>query len=698
MRKKIIVNENQQNLLKLPKFIYKAIMGKYTSLGDNPALPSYGEFGFEYEMVKTKFIELNDTINEMIENGVIETNDPDYLISYLGRLITKCRKIEKPLRPQLEKLCENILNATLAIPVDTVLLKCKLVDKIQPKHDIRIMPEGGDNSVYSFEDVDEMELTNKVILKRRFINALIQGFSYKYSNMLDEWADTINGLNDELLGLWDKIRVLNDYLLYVKEEKISDDNNMQTSYVEVHLGKQWKKTMITSQGIIFPYLLKETFKGFFELFSSHGLPEDNEKAMYIIRKSDFLVAEPWDMRLGIPIVDRLDSVFKEYDNDIMVNTTMIPYFFTKLSELSIDVFNDVMKNLLAATNKGGRLLGQIYDDIVHDVEYQEFKDKISQKNIDTSLIMDDCFTSEELDDYVLSENSENEMMAYHGTTANFDKFNHKKYLNTGCKSQTFGWGTYITDDSGIATGYAKTLKSKNVDKKVLADHVENYLRHIGFSRYEAEKGVDFIIESLKWDSFDGIIHYLLNTEMEMTNTPMSVRRAYANALKTFNRPTSYIYEVDIPEDNGDNYVDWFEYFDRDKMIRLVNGIKSLRQNTLLGMCEYDEDFARFYDNYIAIPDDMYQENLNDLVADGFYSDFYGDTTRRKPIGSSIYDTLWSYTGSQKAASLLLMHCGFDGIKYKAGTRYGTGNAVTENPMNYVIFDANKVKIIKKTKQ
>ena len=48
---KITLKEEQQDILKLPQFIYKAIVNKSTSLGDNEALPPFGDFGFEYYVV-----------------------------------------------------------------------------------------------------------------------------------------------------------------------------------------------------------------------------------------------------------------------------------------------------------------------------------------------------------------------------------------------------------------------------------------------------------------------------------------------------------------------------------------------------------------------------------------------------------------------------------------------------------------------
>ena len=58
--------------------------------------------------------------------------------------------------------------------------------------------------------------------------------------------------------------------------------------------------------------------------------------------------------------------------------------------------------------------------------------------------------------YIIGE-SVDELMAYHGSGANFDKFNHKKYLNSGCGSQSFGWGSYVTDDVAIGKSYAEGI-------------------------------------------------------------------------------------------------------------------------------------------------------------------------------------------------------------------------------------------------
>lgn len=402
---KIIINEEQQQRLKLPPFIYKAISTNRTSLGDNPALPPYGDFGFLYDVIKKKYEEVDETISKMIEHGELESKDTDYLLSVLSKKVKECKEREEPIRPQLQKLCENIINSAFSVPSETVILNCRLVGKVKPKNSMRILPEGDDEeNGYDFEDVDEVNLTNKVILKRRFINSLIQGISYWLSTDLDDWCDTVVELDREVWNLWYQIIYITDYLLFTKEEKITEKNPMQMSYVEVTLGKNGKKTIIDSQGIIFPYLLRDTFRGFFELFSSHGLPEDNQKAMYIIRKADFIVAEPWDLRIGMCLIDILhDNLTKKYQTNLLFHPNRIPFFFSELCQLKVDEFNDVMQNFLLGTKKGKIIAKDIDFRIAHDVEYQKFKDKIQQKNIDKSLISDGDFSKEELNDYVIEE-------------------------------------------------------------------------------------------------------------------------------------------------------------------------------------------------------------------------------------------------------------------------------------------------------
>lgn len=705
---KILINEEQQNRLKLAPFIYKAIVSKRTSLGDNPALPPYGDFGFEYDVIKNKFVEVDEIINKNIERGELLSKDPDYLISVLNKKIERCKELEKPIIPQLQKLCENIVNQYFSIPEDTVILNCKLVGKIKPKKSIRILPENSDGgNEYDFEDVEEIELTNKVILKRRFINSLIQGLSYWLSTDLDDWFDTVFELNNELWGLWYEIRKITDYLLFVKEEKISEKNPNQLSYVEVNLGKNGKKTIIDSQGIIFPYLLRETIRGFLELFSSHGLPEDSKKAMYIIRNADFLVAEPWDLRFGMGIVDMLnDNLTKKYQTNLLFKTNRIPFFFTELCELPTDEFNMVMKNFLVGTKKGKIIANRMDSEIEHDYDYQTFKDKIQQKNIQTSLISDGDFSKEELNDYVIQENETDEMMAYHGSGSDFDKFNHKKYLNTGAGSQSFGWGTYVTNDMAVANGYSENAKS--INNKDAEHCITNYLvDKYGYDVENAKKEAHDIIYNFRWAGSLGEFIELckngVNAEYnDEKRREMNVR--WLDVLTNLKTNDSYLYEVEIPDDNGQNYIEWYEYFSPYFMKKILQGFLRIHDKQLNLMAEKDYPFkCDLYQDvqWMKQNPDKADKMINILCSNDDYEDFFSSsyyTNKALSDGKSVYRRLQSiFFNSDKAASLFLMQCGFDGIKYPSGTKWKKPDGASEDAYNYVIFDANKVKIVNKTK-
>lgn len=703
---KDLINEEGQDLLKLAPFIYKAISTKRTSLGDNKAFPPYGDFGFEYDVVKKKYGEIDDKINKLIEYGEIESKDTDYLLSILSKKFEECKKLEEPIRPQLQKLCENIINKAFSVPSETIIFKSKLVGKIKPKKGMRILPEGDDEkNTYDFEDVDEVILANDVILKRRFINSLIQGISYWLSTDIDEWFDEVNKLNKKLLNLWLQIKYISDYLLFVKEEKISEKNPMQMSYVEVTIGKKGRKTIIDAQGLIFPYLLRDSFRGFLELFSSHGLPNDNKKAMYIIRRADFIVAEPWDLRLGMGIVDVLkDTLTNKYQTGLLCQTNMIPFFFTWLCKLKTDEFNDMVQNFLLGTKKGKILAKKIDSDIVHDVEYQKFKDKIHQKNIDKSLISDGYFSKEELDSYVIQENETNEMMAYHGTGADFDKFNHKKYLDTGAGSQTFGWGTYVTNDEEVAKGYSENSKTVGVDTE---HEIENFLIvNYNYDSESAQREAHDIIANFRWaGSWKEFIELCeKGITADWNNDEQKERdKRWLNILKSIRKENAFLYEVDIPEDNGQNYIEWYGQFPSEFMRRILNGFLKIHDKYLNLMAEKNYPFkCDLYQDIQWMRQNPDRTNkMIDIISNGDYEDFFSSsyyTNKALTDGKSVYRRLQTiFFNSDKAASLFLMQCGFDGLKYPSGTKWRKPDGASEDAYNYVIFDANKVKIVNKTR-
>jgi hypothetical protein len=396
--------------MKLPNFLFKNISKHQTSLGNNLAFPPEQDYPFDYKIIKKRMIEVDKNVKEIFGEDI----NPREAQNLLSKYLVECQKIEEPIKEQLTNLCKNVINRLFSIPRDTVQLECELVNEVSPKKSMRILPEEYDENEWAFEDLNEISDVNKVILKRRFINALVQGASYRYSQIIDFYIEDFANLNPELPQYYKNIVALNDYLLFNKKEKISDKNPKQGGIVEVELGREGEKTLINAQGTNFIFLLIETIRGFFELFASHGLPEDNKKALFVIKQADFLLAEPWDLRMGVPLWDIISNGVDD--------TKFMPYYFTLICELPVDEFNENMQEILAKTKKGNEYIAQLISDAEKDYEMTNIHLFIQDKNDNEALINDsyfspeelydddiieeDCFTSEELDEPSEKDNIE----------------------------------------------------------------------------------------------------------------------------------------------------------------------------------------------------------------------------------------------------------------------------------------------------
>ena len=399
---KVIMTENQINNLlnkinqsvKLPKFIYNAIKNGKTYLGKNDAFPPEEDYPFEYKIIKGSHKQVLDNLNSLH----LEQNDENYLSTYLSKLLKKCIELEKPIRDGLEKLCYNTVISLFNIPEETINISCKLTDKVEPSNGYRVYPELSDKRNFAFNDMTDMNNAGKVILKRRLINSLIQGVSHKYGSNIDFFIKDVYKLNKELIPLYEEIITINDYLVFVQNNNITDENPKQGAYVEVKLGKENIKSEISSQGIIFPFLLTETIRGLFELFASHGLPKDKTKAMYVIKQSDFLCAEPWDFRFGISLWEYID----EHINDERI----LPYVFTKICEENVDEFNIMFKEIFAKTKKGSDILNDIINESQSEFDENSFSNQMKLKNAEHNLLNDGYFTADELDSLVIENDDE----------------------------------------------------------------------------------------------------------------------------------------------------------------------------------------------------------------------------------------------------------------------------------------------------
>lgn len=383
------------------------------------------------------------------------------------------------------------------------------------------------------------------------------------------------------------------------------------------------------------------------------------------------------------------------------------------------------------------------------VELTLFFNKINKTTFDgfilpTETVVFDNSQIKSTTNEQITENIETEYQAYHGSHFNFDKFNHKKYLSRGAGSQSFGWGTYVTDDVTIAQSYANldpdtrggvTIDgiyynnlldiSDAISDIIWTDLANNYpivtnldiLSHNTNKRYVEDVLTDFLLDTITDNQ-----KYFIQTQVQdfkrkiqkpywwEQENPASILQSVVYLCKyllltkhqvEYQEPENnkMLYTVDIPDNDGTNYIEWYELLPHEFMVRILTKMSQLKPSYLQKMAQKDYGFKSELYKYLTAPNNEQiidflfakgqSEDWDEFLANGF------TTSKKEKTGEGVYYRLKEIFKSPKAASLFLIQCGFVGIKYPTGTKWSKPQGAKDDTYNYVIFDANNVKITNK---
>lgn len=390
MKRRIYITEEIAKRLfemnDIPQHLLNDVDNHRTSLGDNPSFPITDNVTYEHLTAMKRYEELRGEFDT--EMSVDEKQNT------LSRLISTIQEAEKGNEQTLEKLCFNIINKLFAIPAGTLTFKCHLSPNLE-EFDREVRAKSEDSPEMKFENTRQIKQLRSEVFKRRIINALIMGASIRYSNLPKEFVGDVYEINPELPKYYKEFNKLNNILLFEKElPEITEENKsqLQGGFVRVKLGSPGERTTIESYGDIFPVLLAESIRGFMELFASHGLPQEKSAAEFVMKKADFAAAEPWDMRLG-PVM--WNTIVNNVGD---LETKYLPAFFMKLTELDGDNFARVMSEILSETKEGETILHSIADEAKEEIDYEDFEDSLSQKNLDKNMMTDEYIRADELND------------------------------------------------------------------------------------------------------------------------------------------------------------------------------------------------------------------------------------------------------------------------------------------------------------
>ena len=392
--KTVYITESMAKLLKesiladaLPSDIMAGV--SKTPYGNTPMFMNDSTMAtnFMNHALTSQFESARDTLKNM---GQIDSVDAKTIEDAFQKIVLKCQKIEELNKDALEKMAANYVINLFSIPDDTLTIETKLVSKIEGADDISpVEPFDGDID-FETADINDLSGLDAQVAKRHFLNALNMGAGMSMSENIRGYIEDLYDIDSRLPQLYKEALALNNYMIFKSPELgISDENRNQVGVVNVKLGSHDELVTISAQGTIFPILLCELIRGLMELFSSHGLPQDRQRREYIIKKADYLKAEPWQMRLG-PYMWR---IFTSYFED--TDTSEMPYIYRTFSKLKPKSFFKVFSEMMAKTGKGKEYARKIKDKALHDKEMDGFTDKMATRKMDKSIITDSYMLSEE---------------------------------------------------------------------------------------------------------------------------------------------------------------------------------------------------------------------------------------------------------------------------------------------------------------
>lgn len=236
------------------------------------------------------------------------------------------------------------------------------------------------------------------------------------------------------------------------------------------------------------------------------------------------------------------------------------------------------------------------------------------------------------------------LKVYHGTGADFTEFDFD-HMGEGAGSQVFGWGGYVTSSKKIGKSYA-TLMDNDPSK--------------AYYRIQRSNGTRF---AKKYPTLESFLHGDKQIAMNDKFTEQE-KIDYYNEMKKLAEPYHNLYEVDIPDDNGSNYLDWDKPLSKKQQDAIREGLEHLGVD------------------------------IKKLESKGQSLERTGENVYNSTLYIGLTGTEYDLPERTKGISKFLSSVGFTGIKYKAGRNFG---GAKKGDTNYVIFKPEDMKITEHTK-
>jgi hypothetical protein len=284
-------------------------------------------------------------------------------------------------KEDLEQLAIKLVKEEMGIPEGAMQFKAELV--MQPMGAAEGMQS--EPELPSEEEVEEfmgdMETFNLERSKRRFINSLIQGAAFKGGHMYVLVSNELNDMDPRLLNLYGVSQALMEhaYWIFPDMEQMAGGGGGQMGQSEVD--EETDPPTVKAKAVTFPLLVHELVKGVYEIFGTHGLPDDPRQQEMVLNAEDTLPAEIWDSRLGPIFWEKFMATYpmELFDED---KKHIQHYLFMRFSALDAKEFFRVANLILAGDPKGNKFIQDMVDDIVRELKKEEYRQALPGEDDD----------------------------------------------------------------------------------------------------------------------------------------------------------------------------------------------------------------------------------------------------------------------------------------------------------------------------
>ena len=265
-----------------------------------------------------------------------------------------------------------------------------------------------DNGEDLDEFLDAFENFDYKVAKRRFFNAITQGFAKKGHFMFELVRDRLEEMEPGITDKYGALMALNDYLYWMlppemmeamagSQQNIGGEEEIEFETDES--GEQTGNMIVKAKGVIFPIIVHELLKGYMDIILAPSLPEDPIQAQMVRAKADTLVNEIFDIIVGVYLWERLIQSFpaKVFDDAENMKTVQ-GLIFREIIKIPKNRFISLAQRVNAGDQSAYAEMERIADDVM---------DQLNKQDLEEILGSFDAYDDED-DDYPTTPTSDDD--------------------------------------------------------------------------------------------------------------------------------------------------------------------------------------------------------------------------------------------------------------------------------------------------